>query len=300
MADRTQETSLQVCYVVTTNGDDVYPWLTYISASLVRRLYPSAKVVVLCDEASEGALAGKHRRLLDLADRVTAVTTGQATPLMRNRSVKTQVRQNVEGDFIFLDGDTLPIRPFAELCRGDFAAALDRCVGSRLARFPAFAVPHYEALGWPHPTKRYYNAGVMFMRENAVMRRVGVEWHERWKAFSARGAHQDQPSLNSAIDAIGPDARVLPMRYNSMVLVELLFAWRARIFHYHIATSGGRPETTTVLGKLLEHLQATGEIDWELVDRTARTGDPFVAPRGSVLGQIMLGKYKTAWGMMRK
>src|SRR5277367_113484 len=118
----------QICYALTNGEGDRYAAMTFISASLVRRVYPQAKIVVLVDELTEPLLVRQSAPIVKLADQIIRVQTGIDAPLARNRFVKTSVRLFVKGDYVYLDADALPIRRFGALFAGgaDMAGVLNR------------------------------------------------------------------------------------------------------------------------------------------------------------------------------
>src|SRR6187549_1140648 len=102
---------LNLCYVLASTGRDDYSAMAAVSAHCVRRLHANAHIHLLCDEATEPALREHAAPVLALVDRVHRIETGMPTPVLRSRFVKTSMRRHIEGDFIFIDVDTMPVRP---------------------------------------------------------------------------------------------------------------------------------------------------------------------------------------------
>lgn len=292
--------SLQVCYILSSDGEsDAYAGMTFVSASLVRRLHPAARVVLLLDEVAAAALGRKSARVLTIADEVRTVQTGLADQRLRSRFVKTRMRSEIDGDFVFLDADAIPVRPFDRMFRGrePLALVLDRNAKERQPGFPEWVGRVYGELGWRTPLPHYFNSGVMFWRDTPETRRLGEEWHRRWRAFcDHRGGsdHRDQPALNSAIDALGVPVRIMPPAYNAMIEASPALARGARIFHFYTSASGGLPQPDTLLRHLLDCLSQTGEIDWPAVRRAAWFRDPWMAPTTSIRRQVATRHYLRA------
>ncbi|MCC7191304.1 MAG: hypothetical protein IT444_00860 [Phycisphaeraceae bacterium] len=296
---------LQICYVLAGSGDDVYADMLYISASMSRRLYADARIRLLCDEVTAPALEQHHSPVLDVVDEVVRVETGMTTVASRSRFVKTSMRQVVQGDFIFLDADALPVQPFHQmaLVKEDFAAVRDCLVvpagqwyqlkllwrhWTESPPIPAPVKPVYDSMAWNYPPRYYFNTGVMFMRDTPEARRLGQEWHNRWRQqFDKLGIHQDQFSFNSAIHDLTTPIRVLPTRYNAMVRTSPWYAHRAKIFHFF--TTGKSPEPGTVLARLVETLQKTRKLDTEMIERFCRSGYPWLTD--SLLLRAAAGNY---------
>lgn len=65
----------------------------------------------------------------------------------------------MEGDFLYLDADTVPVGRFDEIftSKAPLSAAIDRNRASPCGGFPAWAEPDFDALGWARPTKMALN-----------------------------------------------------------------------------------------------------------------------------------------------
>ena len=103
------------CYVLTTTGRDDFADMTYASVAFLRYAHPEAEIICLCDAASHRALEGARHPLLEDVDRALAVETPDGPPGYRNRFVKTQMRQVLEGDFVYFDSDTLVVDRIDEM-----------------------------------------------------------------------------------------------------------------------------------------------------------------------------------------
>src|SRR5580704_8513167 len=171
---------IHVCYVLSTNGEPYYGDLLAVSAKAVRRLYPDARMTIVTDERS----LDFARPLADrLAASVRSAGTYRGDVRVRSRFAKTQVRELIDGDFLYLDADTLPVARFDELfaCRAPLGAALDRNRTNPSGAFPADQAGYFQRLGWPHPTPLYVNSGVVFWRDCPAARELGRSWHANWR-----------------------------------------------------------------------------------------------------------------------
>ena len=116
---------MQIVYVVTSAGQDLYSAMTRVSVASLRLTNPSVKVVVVCDTETDRALRAGKDPLLDEVDEWSAFETPPAPPVFRNRFLKTSLRQRIEGSYLFLDSDTIVRDDLAAIFAmpGDMAAA---------------------------------------------------------------------------------------------------------------------------------------------------------------------------------
>jgi hypothetical protein len=245
---------LQVCYALTSDGDDAYADMVRVSALLVRRLHRRVRIVLGVDERTAAVFERGAPALLELVDDVVTIRTGVASPGCRNRCVKVSLREHVRGAFVYL-----------------VAAVLNRDRASPAAYFPDWVGARYRELGWPAPLARYFNGGVLFVADTPRAHRFAAEYRDRWRRYVEHtGDYHDQPALNSALAASDLDLHVLPLTFNAMVSVAPCLARRARILHYF--TKDGPPPADSLLGHLARCLRERGELDWPALRRARRCG----------------------------
>jgi hypothetical protein len=155
----------------------------------------------------------------------------------RSRFAKTQVRQYLDGDFVYLDADAIPVAAIDDLFRekGPVCAAIDRSpkvpTGSG---FPVWAEPPFDRLAWPYPTRYYLNSGVVFWRDTPITRRLGKLWHENWNQFFRESNDfADQPAFNYSLNALGVAPAIMHDKYNARVGLSREFARGALIYHFY-------------------------------------------------------------------
>jgi hypothetical protein len=183
----------QFVYVLATERTGTSAEMTFVSASLLRRLYHGARIVLIVDTVSHRLLQGAQRAVLDVVDSIELSEVGDLPSSVRSRYLKTQMRQLVKGPFIYLDLDALPLRRFDRILGGkqNLSAALDRNATNPRPVFPSWVIEDYRAMGWKHPVSRYFNSGVLVWGDSAAAHDLGVAWHQHWKALlAARQQHR--------------------------------------------------------------------------------------------------------------
>jgi hypothetical protein len=266
---------LHVCYTLAMDDDPIFADLIVISASCVRRLHPAARITILTDEQSQFNFGRVMRPLSDLASNIRSVGKFVGSPRLRSRFVKTQARNVLDGDFIYLDADTAPVSDFSALseCEAALSAAIDRNCVNPWGGFPTWVVPDFDRLGWEHPTKLYLNSGVVFWKDCDDARALGRLWHANWLRYITTVDNPaDQPAFNHSIAALGIEPKIMDDVFNARVGVSPEFANGARIYHF---LSGDERAKGTFIEELLRRYRMNGEVDFSLIDDAVKRGHPW-------------------------
>jgi hypothetical protein len=268
-----------VAYVLVSNGQDRYATMCYLSAAGVRRLHPDARLVLVTDEGTGRLVRENAPFLTQLFDQLIVEPATMSEPRARSFYLKTRLRDVLAGDFIYLDSDTLPVRPFVDMAAGDWDVAFvqDRTHhGPVIPVFPHWELPRLQRMGWQAKLSRYFNAGIGFYRDNAKVRAFTTDWQRRWQQSFALGDDWDQLALNCALEAVPICVRELPASYNAMVTVSPVHACGAKIYHFF---AGNRSELADSLYEyLIRQFEVTRSVDWSAVDHCVARNHPWMAP----------------------
>jgi hypothetical protein len=252
-----------ICFVVTANDLGLYADMAAVAALSVRRLHPQARIILVTDEATARAIDHRNHALANIVTEIIVQSTGTDVPSVSSRYLRTILRQLIKGDYLYLDSDTVAVRPLDRGWRraADLAMARDR---NQWGITP-LALPGIEKLraklGWEFRMDRYLNAGVMFVRDTPAAHAFYAEWHRRWKQALSLGIWQDQFSLNSASTTGIATIAILPDRDNWVTHSTAMLRGRARIFHFFASTYGDEIPVNTLLGHLISRFQRDGALD---------------------------------------
>lgn len=294
---------LHVCYVVSDVPGGVYADMAWIAATLLRRVHPDVHIDIVCDEQthawldaprSPGTLGNPGAPVRALADRVFKVITDEADAVRRSRIVKVSLRDAIDGDFLFMDIDALVFRPLDAITslQGDLIAAYDRAYE---APEPHRALPHVQRdldkLGWNAPDDGYFNAGVIYSRDNETSRAMWRLWKSRWFEYArATGKHYDQPSFNSVLREHRSHVGVLPITYNAIIEPCPWQARDAAVLHFLASWTYKSSRVVTLFDHLLEHYKLTGKIDDHMIAQCLASHHPWVG-NGSVRRYLNTRRY---------
>ena len=278
---------MKIVYCLTSRGRDAFESMTRLSAATVRATNPEARIVVACDAETHRALDHASSRLLGEADEVRGYPTPTGSPVFRNRFVKTQLGEAIDGPFLFLDADTVVRRQLAPLMPtdADLAGAPNHSRDDLEGQLWTDDVNHIRRMGWRIPST-YVNGGVLFYAGTTGSIAFAAAWHRLWRASAeATGRDRDQSALNEAILASGVRLHVLPHACNAQIKMVPSAAKDAAIWHYYFS-NGDLPDTDFAVECL--RVSPDRPIDAAAVRRLVEAEVPW--PTTSLLQRILVAR----------
>lgn len=246
----------QVCYVLTSNGNDIYADMNLISACSLRQSNSNIKISIICDTDTHKALQKTKHDLLDNIDDIISIKTPSGSKGFRNRYIKTSMRKYIEGPFLYLDADTLIQGDLSPVygSRASMAAVANHNGTGLPAEIPAFEAGVFRKLNWPFPQKHYINGGVLFFSAEEETYSFFDCWHRKWRHYNKIvKKHNDQPSLNSALNDSPISFSYMKGCYNAQVNAMPKTAWGAIVWHFYLSDTHKRP--ITIFDNFLSHLE---------------------------------------------
>jgi hypothetical protein len=284
----------QACYVLASDRWDDYGAMGCISAATLRRQHQDVDIAFVIDGDTAAALGPRKKTLERFADRIIEVPDIHGSARERSRILKTTMRRHLTGRFVFLDLDTLIVRPIDALFDSTkpFEIALDYETGAVDERDRLT----YEGMDRAHYPDRAFNSGIMVIDDAPPVRALFDEWHRRWRMSRDLGKLDDQQSLNSTIAATRFPVSVLAPSYNSMILYFPHRFRTCRIAHFLASTKMVR----TLMTDLLDAFRESDDVDWPTIERCVREGHPW--GRAPEPWQLMRSRnyVRAAWARVRR
>jgi len=181
------------------------------------------------------------------------------------------MRRYVDGSFLFLDADTIirdDLKPIFHT-NADFSAAPNHSGTGSPDEIPRIESTVFKSLNWPYPSN-YVNGGVLYVSDHDDTYLLFDIWHKKWLAsFKKTGRHNDQPSLNSALDESGVNFKWIDHRYNAQVHARPHTAWGAAIWHIYSSGQVACPKTVLdiALKEIKQNQTITDELMFDLCSR---------------------------------
>lgn len=229
---------MKIVYVLTSDKQDFYLEQLAISLASLRLYNPDISVDIVVDSITESTLTGNRRSLLDLSDSILTIETPvEYGKLERSRWLKTNLRNIVKGDFLFLDTDTVvcgQINSF-EMPSSDICAVRDLHVNISKHTHKYDILAKAEKIGWivEDEEQPFFNSGVMYVKDSELARDFYDSWSKEWIVSAYKGCVSDQPSLCKTNALYGHIITQLDDKWNCQVTENgIRFLNSAIIIHY--------------------------------------------------------------------
>ena len=277
----------------------------------LREVVPSACIWLVVDRQSAECFEDSCPQLIELVDNFLVIESEFQELTPRNRDARMRLRAIVDGDFLYVDGDTVflrapELRPFSH----PISAVPDCNQEDRSgdAGHGVFIRKVLGELGWGAPSQKY-NGGVLFFAEDRRTHDFCKQWHANWltllqrleelKTRTDKGEQAeilaawhvaDQLAFDYTADAVPNVVSIAQNQFNVMVPTSPQLARGARILHFFSAPAQIRG---TLLQHLLDHLEQTGQYDAAAVEDCRLGGHPW-APNPEAWQYMRSGHYGKA------
>ncbi len=249
-----------VVYVLADGAAGLYSRMAVMSVYSLRRYHPDIPVWLVMDPETFGRLERLGSALIDMATPVVEKVPVQFYVTERSRYLKTRMRSIVQGDFLYIDTDTIICAPLDGIDRVDADLAAVADANSPLGLWYPDTIAKCEKAGFAGlKGKPYYNGGVLFVRDTASTHRFFEEWHRLWLQSRQRGILLDQPALCQAGVNLGCPVHEVNGTWNCQIgnsPAGLYYYRKARILHYFTTMADN-----FVPNVLLPHISETGLLD---------------------------------------
>ena len=191
----------KVVYVLTSTEKDIYLEQTLVSIYSLRKYNPQVHVTLLTDTLTEKTLRyGNRIQILEFVDELIVINFPESlSGKIRSRYLKTNIRNYMDGDYLYLDSDTIVYADLSSIddCVYNIAAVLD-CHGA-LSENPYLGMIREHAKAVNNnliKQDNYFNSGVMYVKDNNITRDFYKKWNATYNLSKDKVSCMDQPSFN--------------------------------------------------------------------------------------------------------
>lgn len=227
---------MKYLYVLTSSANDFYYEQISLSITSLLLYNSSAYIELLTDEDTFKNLKGDRGEILQYVNSYKVVKFPNAfSQQVRSRLLKTNMRNLVEGDFLYLDCDTIILSSINIPSDWNFdIGAVKNLHFSNVHESPIYPIFHYFATkcGINIDSDCYYNSGVLYVKDNYETRDFFSHWHSQYlKFFEENEIEVDQLSLYKVNNDFGGVIKEIPGEWNWQAGFGLNYMSNARIMH---------------------------------------------------------------------
>ena len=249
---------MKVVYILTSTPEDCYLELFLLSLRSLRQHDPGREVNLILDLDTYERLAEKRILLLEDVKMIPVSIPPAFDGIKKSRYLKTGLRRIIEGDFLYLDIDTLICEPLGEIetIRAEIAAVSNE--NGPLTVHPQKLQQQSQLAGFGEQKDTPgFNGGVLFVRESEFTFRFFDIWRERWLQAVNRGVPFDQPALWQANLNTGCAIHELAGEWNCQIITKVgpHYFNSAKVIHYYGSLD------SPFIKFILPHIKHTGEMD---------------------------------------
>ena len=227
----------KIVYVVVSSPDDIYLEQAYISMYSLKYYMPDAYIVMLTDKITSMTLVEKRKEQVKYVDDMVVIDydVKEYNAQQRSRQLKTNIRNLIEGDFLYIDCDTIITRRFDEIEHIDapIAACYDshclfmdnpyREMNLRMGRLFDFPIDQETV---------FFNSGVIYVKDVPE----AYEFYRLWNFYLNQGyknnIYQDQPSFAKTNYEMKHIVHQLDDEWNCELKHGIRYLKDAYILHY--------------------------------------------------------------------
>ena len=240
---------MKFIYVLVSSTNDFYYEQVLMSVFSLREYEPAAEIFFFVDDKTNATFTKdlKREELKKIATKIISVDFDETkNALERSRFLKTTIPNYIEGEFLFIDCDTIICNTLSEISNinADIAAVLD---GHSLLSDHVHKDHFYKydkKMGFKSflETDKNFNSGVIYCKNNEACKKVFEKWHELWKFCEyEKHDHHDQPAFNEAIFLSEVKFEELDGEWNCQPSSGgLEFLGEAKIIHYFSSEFDGK------------------------------------------------------------
>lgn len=237
--------------------NDYYYEMLLLSHYSLRLYHPKGdtEVVLVMDTDTHQRLVDKKTAILDDVTSVVVDIPAEYTIMQRSRYLKTSLRQRVEGDFLYLDCDTIIYNSLNGVDSFDVDIAMVSDENDELCYRNSLSIEYCIKAGFLQlEGKPYYNSGVIYAKNNQTTKLFYNTWHCLWNESVKKGVPQDQPSLCQTNVNHGYPIIELPYIWNGMKVGKISIN-DIKIRHYFSGIN------TLCYSQILVYIRKTGHVN---------------------------------------
>lgn len=237
----------KIVYALVSDASDFYLEQTLLSVYSLRMYNPNVWVELVVDKLTYDGLVNNRTKIKEYVDQVHVVKTpDEFNSVQKSRFLKTNLRDFVKGNFLFLDCDTIICDLLDDADEIDAEIAMVADMNGNLLLSDDSILKRCkeagfgDAKGYP-----YFNSGVIYAKDTPLVHLFYHVWYENWLLSNSRGVKYDQPALCTTNMVNGNIIKELDGIWNCQFKMKgYSFMNNAKILHYY--SNNGKNDSSLI------------------------------------------------------
>lgn len=253
----------KVVYVLVSSPKDIYLEQAYVSiASLRHHMGSDVNINILTDKITYSLLDDARKKMLDQVDDLVVVDLPTSFSAQnRSRILKTSCRQHIDGDFLFIDCDTVITKRLDSIdeIQADIAACHDSHSKFKDNPYRDLILKDCKRIGIDISNEKdYFNSGVIFVKDSPKAHTFFELWNKFWLEGRSKGVNVDQPTFAKSNLVLGNIIKPLNDVWNCEIIHGIRYLRDAKILHYLCTNSNQKNKSQEVF--ILKELKTLMQI----------------------------------------
>lgn len=235
----------KIVYCLVSSLKDTYAEQCWVSIYSVRKIHPDAWITVVMDDTTHAEMEGIRKEILTMANEVIVEQFAEdVIPLVRSRVLKTTLRQRVQGDFLYIDTDTVCVKPLTGLNKlledGHSIHSVHDTHGPVHKMSPGnieFHTKNAKMLGYDimEEDNHFFNSGVSLVKDDEMAYRFYKSWNANYfKYLEKLNIKTDQATLSLTNREMEHVIHPMSKVYNFQIMATIYELKKACIIHYFV------------------------------------------------------------------
>lgn len=226
----------KLLYIIISEEKDIYLEQGYVSMFSAKMQMPECHITLLTDVKTSETFKGIRKEETKYVDEIVAIDLDPNLPAQkRSRLLKTNARNYIDGDFLFIDCDTIVEKDLSSIDNNN--SLLGACWDSHsdFAHNPyrKYCIKHVKEFGIDISNEKvYFNSGVLLVKDNEYTRQFYQRWNENYLKGYEKGVSMDQPSLEVTNIEFDYPIQKLEPEWNCELKHGIRYLKDAYIVHY--------------------------------------------------------------------
>ena len=233
----------KIVYTVVGGEKDIYAPQALVAIYSARLFNPDANIMLVVDQDTALVIEKYLPKIKNYVSNLIVVNVPtEMSKMHRSRFLKTKLREVIDGDFLYIDTDTVISGSLKEIdfVEANVAAVLDRhsVVNEHVYLHKIKSDISTVGLTLEDLQNKYFNGGVMFVRDTPIAHDLYKKWHENWEKSRTYTRGIDQPPLALANKQCGYPIVELEGIWNCQLADNFLnYLADAKVLHYFASNS---------------------------------------------------------------